>query len=69
MLLIYVNYSMVIDHAWTAHVFQSNPFYKRKSNLIPLWASNHMPSKVLDEIFYQLPDLNDAWEWIINFIP
>ena len=57
MLLICVIYSMVINHAWTAHVFQTYPFYKYKLNIIPLWISNHMPSKVLDEITFYFPKL------------
>ena len=40
---------------------------------LPVWISNHMPSKVLDEITYPFPNFNGAtvegWEWISNFIP
>ena len=39
---------------------------------IPSWISNHMPSKVWDEITYPFPIFNGAtiegWEWISNFI-
>ena len=37
------------------------------------WISNHMPSKVWDEITYPFPIFNsctvEVWEWISNFIP
>ena len=36
---------------------------------IPSWISNHMPSKVWDEITYPVPNFNEVWEWISNFIP
>ena len=39
--------------------------------LIAAWISNHMPSKVWDEITYQFPNFNgytvEVWEWISNF--
>ena len=39
----------------------------------PAWISNHLPSKVWDEITYPLRNFNgatiDIWEWISNFIP
>ena len=42
-------------------------------NWIPAYISNHMPSKVWDEITYPFPNFNGAavevWEWISNFIP
>ena len=41
-------------------------------NLIPAWISNHMISKVWDEIAYPFPNFNgctvEVWEWISNFI-
>ena len=41
--------------------------------LIPAWISNHMPSKMWDEITYPFPNFNsctvEVWEWISNFIP
>ena len=41
--------------------------------LIPTWITNHMLSKVWDEIIYQFPNFNgftvEVWEWINNFIP
>ena len=37
------------------------------------WISNHMPSKMWDEITYPFPNFDGAtievWEWISNFIP
>ena len=40
--------------------------------LIPAWISNHMPSKVQDEITYPFPNFNgctiEVLEWISNFI-
>ena len=41
--------------------------------LFPTWISNHMPSKVWNEITYPFPNFNretvGVWEWISNFIP
>ena len=41
--------------------------------LIAGWISNHMPSKVWNEITYPFPNFNsctiEVWEWISNFIP
>ena len=41
--------------------------------LTPVWISNHMPSKVWDEIPYPFANFNgctvEVWEWISNFIP
>ena len=43
------------------------------TNLIPIWISNHVSSKVWDEITYPFPNFNgcaiEFWEWISNFIP
>ena len=40
---------------------------------IPAWISNHMPSKVWDEIINPFPNFNgctvEVWEWISNFTP
>ena len=40
---------------------------------IPAWISNHLSSKVWDQITYTFPNLNSAtvevWKWISNFIP
>ena len=48
------------------------PFYKHLLTIIPAWISNHMPSKVWDEIIYPFPNFNGAtievWEWISNSI-
>ena len=42
-------------------------------NFNPAWISNHMSSKLLDEITYPFPNFNGAtvevWERIINFLP
>ena len=49
------------------------PFHYHGSTLIPAWISNHMASKVWNEITYLFVNFNDAtievWEWISNFIP
>ena len=41
--------------------------------LISAWISNHMSSKVWDEITYPFPNFNgcaiEVWEWISEFIP
>ena len=51
----------------------SGPFSLHGLTLIPAWISNHMPSKVWDEISYPFPNFNsctvEVWEWISNFIP
>ena len=50
-----------------------DPFYKHGLTLIPAWISNHMPSKVWEEIIYPFPNFNgctvEVWEWISNFNP
>ena len=47
-------------------------FYWQKLSVIPAWISNHMPSKVWDEIIFPLSNFNgctvDVREWISNFI-
>ena len=49
------------------------PFYQLGLTIIPSWISNHMPSKVWDEITYPFPNFNgctvEVWKWISNFIP
>ena len=47
------------------------PFYKHGLTLIPSWISNHMPSKVWDEITFPFSNFNttDVRELISNFIP
>ena len=65
----------------SASVFIENPvvsisiwgsFYWHGWTLIPVWISNHLPSKVWDNITHPLPNFNsctmDVWEWISNFI-
>ena len=41
--------------------------------LIVAWISNHMPSKVSDEITHPFPNFNgctvEVWKWVSNFIP
>ena len=45
-------------------------FYQHGLFLIPVWISNHMPSKVWDEITYRFPNFYgatvEAREWISN---
>ena len=40
--------------------------------LIPAWISDHMPSKMWDEITYTFSNFNgravEFWEWVSNFI-
>ena len=43
----------------------------RKANifadhLITAWISNHMPSKVWDEIFYAFPNFNGLHRWSLE---
>ena len=49
------------------------PFYWHRLTLISAWITNHMPSKVLDEITYLFPNFYggniSVWEWMINYIP
>ena len=56
------------------HVFIiRGPFYQHGLTLIPAWISNHMPSKVWDEITCPFPNFSgtavEVWEWRSNFIP
>ena len=48
-------------------------FYLHGLNYIPAWISNHMPSKVWEQIIYSFPNFSvsniEIWEWISNFIP
>ena len=48
-------------------------FYYHDLTLIPAWISNHMCSKVWDEITDPFPNFTGGtikvWEWISNFIP
>ena len=47
--------------------------YRHRLTLISTWISNHMPSKVWDEITYPFSNFDgcivEVWEWISNFIP
>ena len=49
------------------------PFTNIGWTLIPARISDHIPSKVWDEITYPFPNFNgcsvEVWEWIIHFIP
>ena len=53
----------------TVHFTHILQFYFTGLTLIPAWISNHMPSKVWDEINYPFPNFKEVWEWISNFIP
>ena len=41
--------------------------------LLPAWKSNHMPSKMWDEIIYPFPNFNgctvEVWGWMSNLVP
>ena len=49
------------------------PFHQHGLTLIPAWLSNHMLSKICDEVTYSFPNFNsctvEVWEWISNFTP
>ena len=49
------------------------PFHQHGLTLIPAWLSNHMLSKICDEVTYSFPNFNscivDVWECISNFTP
>ena len=57
----------------TGSLHASSPFYKHGLTLIPAWISDHILSKVWDEIIYSFSNFNgctvEVWEWISNFIP
>ena len=57
----------------TGSLHASSPFYKHGLTLIPAWISDHILSKVWDEIIYPFSNFNDCTvevgEWISNFIP
>ena len=48
-------------------------FYWHGLTLIPAWISNHIPSKMWDEITYPFPNITgptiEVWEWIGSSIP
>ena len=55
-------------HCWHSNI--RGPFYLHVSSLKPAGISNHMPSKLWDEITYPSPNFNGAvkvWEWKNNF--
>ena len=41
-----------------SNLYPRAPFYKHGYTLIPAWISNHMPSKVWDEITYPFLNFN-----------
>ena len=57
-----------LAHNWTLKCFLdiwifadiSGPFYEHGLTLIPAWISNHMPSKVWDDITYPFLNINGA---------
>ena len=53
---------MTANCKWNIEILQynSSPFYKHGLTLIPAWISNHMPSKVWDEITYPFLNFNGA---------
>ena len=60
--------------SWCVHEFKAQRTLLRDGlTLIPIWVSNHMHSKVWDEITYPFPNLNsctiEVWERISNFTP
>ena len=59
----------ITQHPWALST--RGPFSKRGLTLIPVWISNHMPSKLWDEITNPLLNFNlcTIWEWINKFIP
>ena len=64
----------VMRHGISATRWQTwSPFYKHGLTLITAWISNHMSSKVWEEITHPFPNFNGAtvevWEWLSNFIP
>ena len=60
--------------------FAQGPFYHHGLTLFPPWVSNHLSSKMWDEITYPFPNFNgciievwdgciiEVWEGISNFI-
>ena len=77
--LILVSPDNIICNLWALHYQPSvwQIYATTNQKVQPLtataWASNHMPSKVWDEITYPFPNFNGAtaevWEWISNLIP
>ena len=62
----------ILDHYHSCWC-PGTPFYCHELSLIPARISNHIASKVWDEITYPLPNFIcgtvEVWEWIGNFIP
>ena len=67
------NPSEIWEHIDVSVLMHWISVYWHELNLIPAWISNHMVSKVWDEIPYPPPNFNnctiEVWEWIRNFIP
>ena len=67
--------TLVMVLLWEYWLFPGThcPFYYHGLILILAWRSNHMPSKVWNEITYPFPNFNgcsnEVWEWISNFFP
>ena len=47
----------IISCVWNIQIATWSPFYKHVSTLIPACISNHMPSRVWDEIIYPFPNI------------
>ena len=52
---------------WWRHHANSRPFYYHDPTIIPVWLSNHTPSKVWDEIIYSFPNFNGRTTNITHF--
>ena len=63
-----------LSTSWLGYKYRKHTrpsFYQQGLTWIPVWISNHMPSKVWNEITYSFPNFNcivEVWEWITNFI-
>ena len=59
-------YHKLINICW-------DPFHWHGLTSIPAWISNHIPSKMWDEIRYPFQNFNgctvEVWKWISNFTP
>ena len=67
----YIYYVLIhLDSCSPKMHWHKGPLSQHGLSLIPAWISNHMPSKVWDEITYPFPKRNgcivDALEWISN---
>ena len=77
-----VRYQQIISHIFQNRVISQwsnldestgDPIYYYGLILILAWRSNHMSSKVWDEITYPFHNFDgctvELWEWMRNFIP